>query len=227
MKKLSRLALLGFLAVSLTTAAKANIVANYSFSGSSRASFDSDLNSAASAFTDGPDWVASIDPVRGNPTPSISVDSAQTDGSTQSGAITANDYYTFTITPNPGVTLNLTTLSFDFANYTNSGVFPTENIFARSSFDNFSANLAAATTVSAASAGTFTNVNISLTAAGFQNVTAPIEFRLYIFDSTTNVDKGALVDNVILQSVPEPSVYMLLGVGILLCGQRFLRRKAA
>ena len=28
-------------------------------------------------------------------------------------------------------------------------------------------------------------------------------------------------------TVPEPSVYMLLGVGILLCGQRFLRRKRA
>ena len=28
-------------------------------------------------------------------------------------------------------------------------------------------------------------------------------------------------------AVPEPSVYMLLGVGLLICGQRFLRRKSA
>lgn len=27
--------------------------------------------------------------------------------------------------------------------------------------------------------------------------------------------------------IPEPSVYMLLGVGLLICGQRFLRRKSA
>lgn len=227
MKLLTKLSLLLALTVGLTTAAQADLVANYSFDGSSRASFDTDLTSVASAFTDGPGWVALIDAARGNPTPSISVDSNQTDSS-QGGAITANDYYTFTITPNVGVTLNLMTLSFDFANYTNNGAFPTENIFVRSSLDNFSTNLAGATTVTVASAGTFTNASISLTAPGFQTVTTPIEFRLYIYDGSSNVDKGALLDNVILQSIPEPSVYMLLGVGLLLCGQRFLgRRKSA
>jgi hypothetical protein len=30
-----------------------------------------------------------------------------------------------------------------------------------------------------------------------------------------------------LANLPEPGIYMLLGVGILLCGQRFLRRKSA
>ena len=36
------------------------------------------------------------------------------------------------------------------------------------------------------------------------------------------------LDNIsIAYAVPEPSVYMLLGVGILFCGQRFLRRKRA
>lgn len=29
-----------------------------------------------------------------------------------------------------------------------------------------------------------------------------------------------------LALIPEPSVYMLLGVGLLICGQRFLRRKS-
>ncbi len=46
-------------------------------------------------------------------------------------------------------------------------------------------------------------------------------------------DDGVWHDNdvsrstISLSPVPEPSVYMLLGVGILLCGQRFLRRKRA
>ena len=33
--------------------------------------------------------------------------------------------------------------------------------------------------------------------------------------------------NGIAVAVPEPSIYVLLGVGILLCGQRFRRRKSA
>ncbi len=226
MNKLAKLSVLVALVAGLTNAAQADVLANYSFSGSSRGSFDSDLNTAASVFNDGPGWVASIDPLRGNPAPCIAVGSNQTDGTTQGGAVTAEDYYTFTITPNPGGMMSLTTLSFDFANYTNSGAFPTENIFTRSSLDNFSVNLAGAVTVTAGSSGAFTHADISLTAAGFQNATGPIEFRLYIYDSTTSVDKGALLDNVVLvgSAIPEPSVYMLLGVGILLCGQRFVRR---
>ncbi|HEY1583153.1 MAG TPA: PEP-CTERM sorting domain-containing protein [Chthoniobacterales bacterium] len=45
-------------------------------------------------------------------------------------------------------------------------------------------------------------------------------------DDTSN-DNGIAIDNLTFQVVPEPSVYMLLGVGILFCGQRFLRRKSA
>ncbi len=40
-------------------------------------------------------------------------------------------------------------------------------------------------------------------------------------------DAGIAIDNFAFTVIPEPSVYMLLGVGILLCGQRFIRRKSA
>jgi hypothetical protein len=40
-------------------------------------------------------------------------------------------------------------------------------------------------------------------------------------------DNGIAIDNFSFAAVPEPSVYMLLGVGLLFCGQRFLRRKSA
>lgn len=40
-------------------------------------------------------------------------------------------------------------------------------------------------------------------------------------------DNGIAIDNFTFQVVPEPSVYMLLGVGLLFCGQRFLRRRRA
>ena len=38
-----------------------------------------------------------------------------------------------------------------------------------------------------------------------------------------SADDGLAIDNFTFSAIPEPSVYMLLGVGILLCGQRFLR----
>ena len=43
----------------------------------------------------------------------------------------------------------------------------------------------------------------------------------------TSSDHALAIDNFIFSAVPEPSVYMLLGVGLLICGQRFLHRKSA
>ncbi len=43
----------------------------------------------------------------------------------------------------------------------------------------------------------------------------------------TGSDAGIALDNFTFSAVPEPSVYMLLGVGLLFCGQRFLRRRRA
>jgi hypothetical protein len=39
-------------------------------------------------------------------------------------------------------------------------------------------------------------------------------------------DAALSVDNFTFRAVPEPSAYMLLGLGLLLCGQRFLRQRS-
>lgn len=39
-------------------------------------------------------------------------------------------------------------------------------------------------------------------------------------------DAGLAVDNFTFTAVPEPSAYILLGIGLLLCGQRFLRHRS-
>lgn len=48
-------------------------------------------------------------------------------------------------------------------------------------------------------------------------------FRFADPDNAKN-DAGLSVDNFTFSAVPEPSAYMLLGIGLLLCSQRFLRR---
>lgn len=203
------------------------VLASYQFDGSVRTSFDSDSNSTATAFADGPGFAGLIDATRGNPAPSISVDTVQIDGGSNAAAVTANDYFTFTITPAGGYSLNLANLSVDYANYTNDGTFPAVSFFLRSSVNSFSSNIGSTVNVLASSNGAFANTIFSLSGAGFQNVSGPIEFRLYVQDGLSDADRGILFDNIILNgtAIPEPSTYAMIGVGAaLLIGARYRRR---
>lgn len=206
----------------------ADILANYNFTGSVRTSSDSDSNSVATDLTDGAGVSPVYDTTNGNPTPSIAIVSTSIDGSTNAAAVTANDYVSFTITPAIGFSMNLTTLTFDYANYSTDGTFPAESFFVRSSTNSFASNIGS-TQSTPASAASFTTASISLSAAAFQNVTSTIEFRIYFQDGTSDVDRGALLDNVVLNgtvaAIPEPSTSMLMGLGLLLGAQRLLRRK--
>jgi len=72
--------------------------------------------------------------------------------------------------------------------------------------------------------GTPTSTPILLTLTGL-SIANGANFGLsWLTTDATGSDNGVAVDDFSLTVVPEPSVYMLLGVGILLCGQRFLRR---
>lgn len=206
----------------------AAVLAKYDFTGSVRTSADTDLDSAATILSDGAGWTSTIDTAaaKGNPAPSLSVTSTLT-GSTQALAISGNDYYEFTITPNTGFELNLTSLTFDYSRF-GGGLNAT--FFLRSSADSFSADLGAVSTSSA----TYATATISLSSPAFQNVTSALTFRLYIFDDMGNADKGDLVDNVILNGsvvldpVPEPSTWVsfMAGAALLVGVERFRRRKS-
>jgi hypothetical protein len=72
--------------------------------------------------------------------------------------------------------------------------------------------------------GVPTSTPILLTLTGL-SIANGANFGLsWLTTDTTGADNGVSVDDFSLSVVPEPSIYMLLGVGILLCGQRFLRR---
>jgi hypothetical protein len=76
-----------------------------------------------------------------------------------------------------------------------------------------------------------TNFNFTSTDFGSNLDNQPdLYFRVVTLAASTGVpgSRDAVgIDNFSITAapVPEPSVYMLLGVGILLCGQRFLRRR--
>ena len=75
----------------------------------------------------------------------------------------------------------------------------------RSSADNFAADIGITTTTLT----TFTGTNISLTGSDFQNVTGSLTFRVYVFDTADNGNRGELLDNIIVNgsviAIPEPS----------------------
>src|SRR5207249_7963414 len=99
----------------------------------------------------------------------------------------SGSYYSFTVTPNPGAPIALTELDFD-ASRTATG--PT-NLALRSSLDGFAADLAAFSLPTANSLDHFT----ATLGAAFQNLTDPVEFRIYGFDAADA--NGALeIDNV-------------------------------
>jgi hypothetical protein len=197
---------------------KADVLASFTLTGSLRTSGDADPNSTASSIADGPGFTSVINIGLGNPSPSLTVASTLTDGSTQAAAVTAEDYFTFTLSPTSGGSFSLTSLTFDYANYSTDGTFPTTTFFVRSSVNSFTANTAAGVSALASSDGAFANATVSLSAAAFQNVTVPIEFRIYISDGTTDADRGAVLDNIFLNgtAIPEPStaVSLLSGFGL-------------
>ena len=210
--------------------ANADVLASYPFTGSSRASTDANANTSASNLVDGAGITTAIDATRGNPAPGLTASSDQIDGSTNAAAVTANDYVSFTLTPLSGATFSLTSLTLDASNYTNDGTFSAESFFLRSSVNGFSANVGLTQSITAASMGAITGFSFTLTGAAFQNLTAPIEFRLFFQDGVNDPDRGTMFDNITLNgttvagAIPEPATWMLMGVGLLLGTQR-LRRK--
>lgn len=157
---------------------------------------------------------------------------------TDSGAYTNGDYFQFTVTPEAGVTLNLTTLTFSYGG-SNSGTGSTAfttyfflRTDAGANADDFSTDLGSSFSLSRGITGATSNNQmgntspaLNLSGADFQNITTPVTFRIYAYTSDSANGKINRIDTVILNGtvvVPEPSAAV---IGLMSLGTLTLLRK--
>lgn len=108
-------------------------------------------------------------------------------------------YFNFTLTPAPGFLMSF--VEFEYTGQ-RSPTGPDSFAF-RSSLDNFTANLGTPTA---------TGATISLSDAVFQNLSTPVEFRLYGWNTTNSGGTFSVNDfsfEGTISAVPEPSSLLL------------------
>ena len=162
--------------------AGAATIAEYRFLDLDATSADTEPNSTAADFTKNPassDWgfSSSADNVfaRSNATTN-----------SEAAAITAGDYFSFTVTPAAGFELDLTALNFDTLHNLTHPTPPspdtgaTMSFFVRSSLDSFAANIGPTL---AQAWHTTRPRTVDPSGAAYQDVQVATEFRMYIYDS--------------------------------------------
>jgi hypothetical protein len=122
------------------------------------------------------------------------------------GSLDANDYLTFALDANDGYRINFE--SFVYTG-TASASGPTAFAF-RSSLDGFSSDIGSPTA---------NGTTIDLSGTSYQNLTDPIEFRLYGYSASSGSGTFSINDytfNGTVEAVPEPNTLALVGVGSML-----------
>ncbi|MEA3211543.1 MAG: trimeric autotransporter adhesin [Chthoniobacter sp.] len=140
------------------------------------------------------------------------------DATSLANALTAHDYFTFSIAPTSGNQMTLTNIAYNLLATTNGATGGA--LF--SSIGGFATTALAISTFSIS--GGNTNDNSIPLGALFQNVSAPVEFRVYFFGGqSSSIDKVRFRDlsgaDLTITGIvaPEPSVLMsvVLGFGVL------------
>lgn len=199
-------------------ASGALVVADYEFVSSSPASTASYPDATANTFTNGSGlsiifsdgWVST---------------GASSTTNSDAGAVSGDDYFTFTLTPINGASLNLTSLNFGTAFYANASNNYTAYLFVRSSVDNFATNIGSIISITGQSNTTspsFAQQSLNLSGGIYQNLTTPITFRFYVYDTVSDGSRRIGLNQVMLNAIPEPSTagLFLLGAGWLLLRKR-------
>lgn len=139
-------------------------------------------------------------------------------------AFDSTAYFSWTITPNSGWTLDFDTLT---GNYQASGTGP-QSYSLRSSLDGFATDFESG----AITRGSVQAFSFNLTAAQFNSITSPITFRLYAWDARNA--SGALAPTGTFSvndfafnavAVPEASSFLFGGLALCAAGAPALSRR--
>lgn len=157
--------------------------------------------------------------VRGNPTPSL----FWKVGDYNNGYNVLDDYIAFSISPDPGFQIEVTSISVDHFNSTGAGA----NVYFFSGQDGFSSTSDAIGSVFLADYDSTLNFEAEITPI-LATITSTTEFRIY-FDTTATFASGDVwADNITLNGtvslIPEPSTLALFGLAGL-AAMAFRRRK--
>jgi len=199
------------------SAPAAIVIANYDFTSGSAASIDSASISDALEMTIG-SGLSGGSAFSSNT--EVAFARSTVTGSTQNGAITGDDYFSFTVDA-VGGTLDLVGLEIDLAPTDNGDAVPFDaTIFVMSDVGGFTTSDPVLDSITVGSSEqstpyTYAPFSVDLSGAEFQGLSS-ITFRLYIFDdgndATNNDDQIHRIDNVVLTAVPEPGALALVGL---------------
>ncbi|MEM9026140.1 MAG: hypothetical protein AAGB06_04315 [Verrucomicrobiota bacterium] len=147
------------------------------------------------------------------------VRSTQT-GSSLPDAISNNEYLTFTITPDSGFQMNLTSIDIQLGGNANiPGQTVSQGIF--TSVDGFTAVdevFSSSTALPSNNAETLDSLSIPLAGPQYSNITTATEFRVYLYDNNDVVNVLHRADNVVINGtvtpIPEPGSSALVAAWV-------------
>lgn len=214
---------------------QAAVLLKYEFTGGSQTGSVVDPGVTGGSFAAGPNLVdldngaagGSLDYTAGwaRIAPSRVIGASATPG-TETQSLDEGEYFTFTIGPNSGGTLNLETLVFSTAYYGTNAPTALASFFVRSSVDDFAMNLGSTFTNPLLTSASFVGNTVTFTGASFQDLAGPVEFRIYLYDTNNASNRSIAIDDVTVNGtfipVPEPAscAFIFAALGLAMTGRR-------
>ncbi|MDA7517558.1 PEP-CTERM sorting domain-containing protein [Akkermansiaceae bacterium] len=214
--------LLALASASLICQSQAAVLASYEFGTTGSFSFATTTNAAGvtgSFITDAPTGgTYEINDNLGYPTPLnpvLQVSPPNNTTTTVAQAVANDSYFTFTISPDTLTSLRFDTLTFKAGR---GGGSTARGYSVRTSLDSFTSDLGSGDIP--AQRPNFSNLSADLSAPAFDNITAPIEFRIYVYSPAigNSLEFDDIILNGTVTTIPEPSISLALVLGLLSCG---------
>lgn len=213
--------------------APAAVLVSYTFSGTNDAPTTTGANSTGGSLSLGAGIGLAQNGFNtsvGNPAPSRFITGDLANQASTGAQYTNNVYFEFTLAPQAGYHLNLSSATFDFgASFSTSLLIGWNLNSSVGGFTQVTAIASASFASSGQAANAFTQQTIDLSGAQFQNLSSAVTFRLYLSDSSSSAASQVRFDNLTVNgtaAIPEPAVTTMMGFGLVgLLGHRSIHRR--